>query len=225
MHLALTNWLALCLPTIAYEGLSSFVYTLTSDDWTGYVIWLVVASVIEVWARSIVICVVRGARFSSALVTALRRPVLAVFVIVSLAEPWLTDFASSLAALPLFFAGSVVIFVTMLALVGTVTDGVPPLRALAYWLREMCRPRRLGINLTGALVVACLTVVVPDILAGVPGADWTPLRYAYVLYDGLGDAFAMVFVVLWYDAALDDRYGRDIERGLDAKPASISSGA
>ncbi len=34
-----------------------------------------------------------------------------------------------------------------------------------------------------------------------------------------GRALAMVFVVLWYDAALDDRYGRDIEHLLDAKPA------
>ena len=219
VHLTIASWFALGVPSVMYEGGSTIVSALTSDDLSGYLVWLVVASVFEVWARTTVICVLRGDRFSRALVAALRRPVLVVYVIAACAEPWLTDFQSNLVSLPLFVAGSLIVFATMLALVGTVADSVPPVRALAYWFREMCRPRRLGVNLAGALVVACLMIVVPDILAGVPGADWEPIRYAYVFYQGLGDALAMVFVVLWYDAAVDDRHGRDIEHLLDAKPA------
>ena len=219
MHVTIANWFALCLPFVICDAGSMIANALTGDDWSAYAVWLVVTSALEVWARTAVVCVMRGDRFPRALAAALRRPVLGVYVIAACAEPWLTDFASNLVSLPLFFAGSLIVFATMLALVGTVADDVPPVRALAYWLREMCRPRRIGVNLAGALVVACLTVVVPSLLAELPGANWDPVSFLFAVPYGIGDAFAMVFVVLWHDAALDERYGRDIEHLLDAKPA------
>ena len=219
MHLTVANWFALCMPSVVYEGASTVVYALTSDTWSGYLVWLAGGSVLEIVARTAVICVLRGERLLHALVAALQRPALVVYAIVACAEPWLTDFGSNLVSLPLFFAGSLVVFATMLALVGTVADGVPPVRALAYWLREMCRPRRLAINLAGALIVAFLMVIVPYVLADLPGTDLQPVNFLLAVPGGLGDAFAMVFVVLWHDAALNDRYGRDIEQLLDAKPA------
>lgn len=224
VHVTIANWFAMCMPFVVYEFASTVIYTITNDDWSGYFTWLIAASVLEIWARTAVICVLRGERFARALTAALRRPALVVYVVVACAEPWLTDFTSNLAGLPVFFVGSLVVFATMLALVGSVVDDVPPVRALAFWLREMCRPRKLAVNFAGAIVVACLTVVVPDLLGGLPGADWAPAGFLIAVPDGLGDAFAMVFVVLWYDAALDDKYGRDIEHLLDARPAR-SSGA
>ena len=219
VHVTIASWFAMCVPFVVYEFASTVVDTITNDDWSGYITWLIAASAVEIWARTAVICVLRGERFARSLTAALRRPALVLFVIVACAEPWLTDFGSNLAGLPLFFAGSLVVFASMLALVGSVVDDVPPMRALAFWLREMCRPRKLGINFAGALIVACLTVVVPYLLRGFPGADWAPVRFLFPVPDGLGDALAMVFVVLWYDAALDDKYGRDIEHLLDARPA------
>lgn len=219
VHLTVANWFALCLPFVFYEGGSTLVAALTSDDWTGYFEWLAAASVLEIWSRTAAICVLRGERFSHAIVAALRRPVLVVYVIAACAEPWLTDLDTAPIWLPVFVAGSLIVFATMLALAGTVADDVKPVRALAFWLRDMCRPRRLGVNLAGALVIACLTIIVPYVLAAVPGADWEPLRYVFVLAYALGDAFAMAFVVLWRDAVLDERYGRDIEHVLDARPA------
>jgi hypothetical protein len=219
VHVTMANALALCMPFVVSEGVSVIGYAFTTADVRGYVTWLVGASAFEIWARTAAVSVLRGERFSRALGAVLRRPVLVVYVIVACAEPWLTDFASNLISLPLFFAGSLVVFATMLALVGTVADGVAPVRALAFWLREMCRPRRLAINSTGALIVAFLMVIVPYILGGLPGTDWEPAGYLLAVPYGVGDAFAMVFVVLWHDAALDDRYGRDIEHVLDATPA------
>ena len=225
MHLAVANWFALCVPFIVCDAASAIADDLTNDDWTGYAVWLVIAAALAVWARIAAVRVLRGDPFRRALGAALRRPALFVYFIVACAEPWLTDFGSTLVALPLFFAGSLIVFAAMLALVASVSDDVSPARALAYWLREMCRPRRLGVNLAGALIVAFLTIVLPDLLEALPGTGWQPLRYLFAVPEGLGDAFAMTFVVLWYDAVLDDRYGRDIEQLLDAKPARISPGA
>jgi hypothetical protein len=220
VHVTIANGLVLCVPFVVCDAASMVADTLTSDDWNGYILWLVIGSVLEIWARATVVCMLRGDRLVHALGAALRRPVLLVYALAACAEPWLTDYGPSLVGLPLFFAGSLIVFATMLALVGTVADGVPPVRSLAYWLREMCRPRRLGVNLAGALIVACLWAVAPDVIAAeLPGAGSQPTSYLYALLYGIADAIAMAFVVFWHDAALDDRYGRDIEHLLDAKPA------
>jgi hypothetical protein len=219
VHVTMANAFALCAPFVVCDAGSMIADALTGDDWSGYLVWLAVTSALAVWARTAAVCMLRGERFSRALGAPLRRPALLVYAIAACAEPWLTDVQSGLVALPLFFAGSLVVFATMLALVGTVADGVPPVRSLASWLREMCRPSRLGVNFAGGLIVAFLTVIVPEILAGVPGAGWEPVSDLFAVPYGVGDAFAMVFVVLWHDAALKDRYGRDIERLLDSKPA------
>ena len=79
----------------------------------------------------------------------------------------------------------------------------------------MCRPRRLGVNLVGALAVACVTAVVPYILSALPLPDTAWASALLAVAYGVGDALAMVFAVLWYEAALDERYGRDIEHVLD----------
>jgi hypothetical protein len=219
VHLTVANWFALCMPFVVCEAGWTITYAGLGDDVREYVVWLVLASTLEIWLRAAAVCVLRGERYSRALLAALRRPVLGVYVVLACAEPWLTDFNVNLVSLPLAIAGSLFVFATMLALVSTIADDVTPIRALAYWLRELCRPRRLGVNLAGGLVVASLTIVVPDILASAPGADWEPVSYLTAIPFGIGDAVAMAFVVLWHDAVLDDRYGRDIEHLLDAKLA------
>jgi hypothetical protein len=163
-----------------------------------------------------------GDRFARAAGTVLRRPGLAVYAIVACAEPWLSDVEAKLVALPVFVIGAPIIFASQLALVDSVAADVPAPRALARWLVDVCRPRRLGINLIGALVVGCLTAVVPTMIAELPVGDSPPVQALYAAANGIGDAFAMVFVVLWRDAALNERYGHDIERLLDARPLQRS---
>ena len=218
MHLTVRNAFVLCVPCVAAELGATAADALTSNDWNGYLVWLVVGSLLEIWARVAVTCALRDMNFARALVAALRRPALLLYVVVACAEPWLLDISFNLWSPPLFVAGSLVVFASMLALVDSVAGGIAPVRALAYWLREMCRPRRLGVNLVGALVVACLIVLVPYMLSELPLPDTAWASALLPVAYGVGDALAMVFVVLWYEAALDERYGRDIERVLDGRP-------
>lgn len=218
MHLTVRNALVLCVPCVVAELGATAVDAFTSNDWNGYLVWLVVASLLEIWARVAVVCALRDMNFARALGAALRRPALLLYVVVACAEPWLLDISFNLLSPLLFVAGSLVVFASMLALVDSVAGGVAPGRALAYWLREMCRPRRLGVNLVGALVVACLMVLVPYILSDLPLPDTALASALLAVAYGVGDALAMVFVVLWYEAAQDERYGHDIEHVLDGRP-------
>jgi hypothetical protein len=216
VHITLANGFVMCVPFIVCEAASTVAADLTGDDWNGYFIWLGIAYAFATWARITVVRLLRGDRFARAAETVLRRPALAAYWIVACAEPWLSDIEPNIIALPVFVVGALIIFATQLALVDSVAEGVPPPRALAHWLLEMCRPRRLGINLIGALVVGCLTAVVPWMISDLPFGDSPPLQAVYAAANAIGDAFAMVFVVLWHDAALNERYGRDIEQQLDA---------
>ncbi|HEV2739898.1 MAG TPA: hypothetical protein VGU66_15075 [Candidatus Elarobacter sp.] len=217
VHLTVRNAFVLCVPFVVAELGATALDALTSNDWNGYLVWLVVASLLEIWARVAVVCALRDMNFARALGAALRRPALLLYVVVACAEPWLLDISFNLWSPLLFAAGSLVVFASMLALVDSVAHGVSPGRAFAYWLREMCRWRRLGVNLVGALVAGCLVVLVPDILSDLPWSDTAWASALLAVAYGVGDAFAMVFVVLWYEAALDERYGRDIEHVLDGR--------
>jgi hypothetical protein len=217
VHLTVRNAFVLCVPFVLADLGGTAAGELTGDDWTGYFIWLVVATLLEIWARVAIVSAMRGTNLAGACGAAFRRPVLLVYVLVACAEPWLTDISFNVWSPPLFVAGSLIVFATMLALVDTVADGVAPGRALAYWLREMCRLRRLGINLAGALVVACVTGL-PDLLANFPLPDTAWAGALLAVAYGVADSLAMVFVVLWHEAAQDERYGRDIEHVLDGRP-------
>lgn len=217
VHLTVRNAFVLCAPFVIADLGSTAANELTGDDWPGFFMWLIIATLLEIWARVAVVSAMRGTNLVGACGAALRRPVLLVYVLVACAEPWLTDISFDFWSPPLFVAGSLIVFATMLALVDTVADGVAPGRALLYRLREMCRLRRLGVNLAGALVVACVTGL-PDLLANFPIPDTAWAGALLAVAYGVADALAMVFVVLWHEAAQDERYGRDIERVLDGRP-------
>jgi hypothetical protein len=222
VHLTAANLFAVCIPFLIADGASAVLAAWTGDDWPAYLTWLVGASVVEVWARTAVIVVLRGGTFASALGAALRRPALLLFAAVACGEVLIDPADSSVFGLTRALIVSVVIFASLLALVDTVSTGVPPLRALAIWLREMLRPSRLGLNLVGAVTVAALMVGPSWALLLIPLPD-TPLITALsVVPEAFADAVALVFACVWYDAVLEERQGRDLERMLE-RPESSSS--
>lgn len=215
VHATFAARLRLCLPLIAYEAAGTAVAAVTNDDWSGYITYVFAGALLVVWARTAAIRALRGDKLSTALGAALRRPGQLVFVAVAAAEPFVDDYRDGLASLPLYVIGALVAFVGLLALVDTVSDEVAPMRALAFWLRELCRPSRVAGNLVGAFVVASLLFGVPWVLAGLPIPDSLFFDMLGAIPMGLADTIALVFAVYWRDAVLNDRYGVDMERVLD----------
>ena len=213
VHLAVSRALVLALPFVVCDGVNHLLAALTPNDWSGYMLWLGVGSLFEIWARTSAVCVLRGGTLARALGAALRRPgACVVFATVACLEPWANPFDTDLAWLATSLIASLAIFAALLALADSVSDDVPPLRALAFWLREVCRPSRLWINVVGALTVSLLMFGVPWVLDALPLPDWPVIRAVLVVPEALADTIAMVFAVLWRD----ERRGHDLELLLDS---------
>jgi hypothetical protein len=143
VHLAVSRALVLALPFVVCDGVDKLLGALTADDATGYMLWLIGGSLFEIWARTSAVCVLRGALISRALVAALRRPgTLVVYAAFSCIEVWADPFDTDLGGIAVALVVSPAVFASMLALADSVSENVPPLRALAFWLREVCRPSR-----------------------------------------------------------------------------------
>jgi hypothetical protein len=212
VHLAVSRALVLALPFLVCDGVDRLVGALTADDGPGYMVWLIAASLSEIWARTSAVCVLRGAPISRALGAALRRPgTFVLYTAFAWIELWADPFDTDLGGIALALVVSLAVFASMLALTDTFSENVLPLRALAFWLREVCRPSRIGVNLVGALTVNLLMYGVTGVLYDLPLPHWPVVRAAFVVPEALADTIAMVFVVLWRDAFLDERRGRDLE--------------
>ncbi len=212
VHLAVSRAFVLALPFVVCDGVDKLVGALTGYAGPGYMVWLIAASLSEIWARTSAVCVLRGAPISRALGAALRRPgTFIVYTVFAWIELWANPFDSDLAGIAVALVVSLAVFASMLALTDSVSENVPPIHALAFWLREVCRPSRLGVNLVGALAVTLLTYGVWWVLYELPLPDWPVVRAVLVIPQALVDTIAMVFVVLWRDAFLDERRGRDLE--------------
>ena len=185
--------------------------------------WLTAGSLSEIWARTSAVCVLRGGTLSRALGEALRRPgAFVVYAAFSCIELWADPFDADLAGVATALVASLAVFASLLALADSVSENVPALRALAFWLREMCRPSRLGINVVGALTVTLLMCGVPWVLDALPLPDWPVIRAVLLIPEALADTIAMVFALLWRDAVFDERRGHDLELLLDSAQGVVT---
>ena len=220
VHLAVSRAFVLVVPFVVCDGVGRLFGALGAGNGPGYLGWLVVGSLLEIWARVFAVCVLRGGTAARAFGEAWRRPwTFVVFAAFSCVEIWADPFDTDLVWLAVALVVSLAVFASVLALADSVSENVPPLRALAFWLREMCRPSRLGINAVGAVTVSVLMFGVPWLLYALPLPDWPVTSVVLVIPEALADTIAMVFAILWRDAVFDERRGRDLELMLDSRNA------
>lgn len=215
VHLTASNLFAVCIPFLIADGADAVLGAWTDDRLSGYLLWLIGGSLVYVWAGTVVVVVLRGGTFAQALRAALRRPALLLFVAVTCVDAAIDPSDTTVWGLTRALLASVVIFASLLALVDTMSNDISPLRALVVWLGEMVRPSRLGYNLVGAVTAGALMYGPYWLSLSLPLPD-TPLVTAlWVVPEAFSDAVALVFAVVWYDAVVEERLGRDLERMLD----------